>query len=96
MKKFIPIFIFLLTIVNGQDRFAKKGKTVSAQKDGVEKISSTSNQPVPRRISYQGLITKADGSPTDDGSYEILFKVCLLYTSPSPRDSCASRMPSSA
>ena len=75
MKKFIPIFIFLLTIVNGQDRFAKKGKTVSAQKDAVEKMSSTSNQPVPRRISYQGLITKADGSPTDDGSYEILFKV---------------------
>ena len=75
MKKFIPIFIFLLTIVNGQDRFAKKGKTISAQKDAVEKMSSTSNQPVPRRISYQGLITKADGSPTDDGSYEILFKV---------------------
>ena len=75
MKKFIPIFILLLTIVNGQDRFAKKGKTVSAQKDAVEKMSSTSNQPVPRRISYQGLITKADGSPTDDGSYEILFKV---------------------
>ena len=24
------------------------------------------------------------------------FKSCLLYTSPSPRDSCASRMPSSA
>ena len=23
-------------------------------------------------------------------------KICLLYTSPSPRDSCASRMPSSA
>ena len=24
------------------------------------------------------------------------YKYCLLYTSPSPRDSCASRMPSSA
>ena len=24
------------------------------------------------------------------------FNICLLYTSPSPRDSCASRMPSSA
>ena len=24
------------------------------------------------------------------------IKSCLLYTSPSPRDSCASRMPSSA
>ena len=75
MKKFIPTFILLLTIVNGQDSIAKKGKTVIDQKDGVEKLSSTSNQPVPRRISYQGLITKADGSPTDDGSYEILFKV---------------------
>ena len=25
-----------------------------------------------------------------------LGEACLLYTSPSPRDSCASRMPSSA
>ena len=25
-----------------------------------------------------------------------VFGFCLLYTSPSPRDSCASRMPSSA
>ena len=25
-----------------------------------------------------------------------LLMICLLYTSPSPRDSCASRMPSSA
>ena len=24
------------------------------------------------------------------------YNLCLLYTSPSPRDSCASRMPSSA
>ena len=33
------------------------------------------------------------------GSVQIehtLAKRCLLYTSPSPRDSCASRMPSSA
>ena len=27
---------------------------------------------------------------------EDLEETCLLYTSPSPRDSCASRMPSSA
>ena len=26
----------------------------------------------------------------------VLSNLCLLYTSPSPRDSCASRMPSSA
>ena len=29
-------------------------------------------------------------------SYEALLKVCLLYTSPSPRDGLLSRMPSSA
>ena len=30
------------------------------------------------------------------GSYAILYKICLLYTSPSPRDKRQSRMPSSA
>ena len=29
-------------------------------------------------------------------AYDDLFKVCLLYTSPSPRDATLSRMPSSA
>ena len=28
--------------------------------------------------------------------FDILYKVCLLYTSPSPRDGLLSRMPSSA
>ena len=35
-----------------------------------------------------------DGS--DDGSLQELLKICLLYTSPSPRDGLLSRMPSSA
>ena len=30
------------------------------------------------------------------GTSEVQLGICLLYTSPSPRDSCASRMPSSA
>ena len=28
--------------------------------------------------------------------YRVLFTICLLYTSPSPRDGATSRMPSSA
>ena len=28
--------------------------------------------------------------------FDVLFRVCLLYTSPSPRDQLTSRMPSSA
>ena len=38
-----------------------------------------------------GLVVVADGGSTD-GTREI----CLLYTSPSPRDATLSRMPSSA
>ena len=30
------------------------------------------------------------------GQRDPMVMACLLYTSPSPRDSCASRMPSSA
>ena len=75
MKKFIPILISFLTINSGQDRFSKSGKNGSVPENVVEKMESTSSQIVPRRISYQGLITKSDGSPTDDGSYEILFKI---------------------
>ena len=37
--------------------------------------------------------------PTNESTYELPYKdfdVCLLYTSPSPRDKRQSRMPSSA
>ena len=33
---------------------------------------------------------------TEHSMVRALIITCLLYTSPSPRDSCASRMPSSA
>ena len=33
---------------------------------------------------------------TDFTAEELLLKICLLYTSPSPRDRQKSRMPSSA
>ena len=32
----------------------------------------------------------------DIGPDQVLIRICLLYTSPSPRDSTSSRMPSSA
>ena len=33
---------------------------------------------------------------TEENMYEVSFCICLLYTSPSPRDKRQSRMPSSA
>ena len=43
-------------------------------------------------IADAGAKIKAYATVTFDG----MFKVCLLYTSPSPRDLSTSRMPSSA
>ena len=44
-----------------------------------------------------GLVVKAEDS-TGEYSFDFMknFKICLLYTSPSPRDRQKSRMPSSA
>ena len=44
-------------------------------------------------------VSTVAGSTTlslSDGEYPVAFVGCLLYTSPSPRDYAASRMPSSA
>ena len=43
-----------------------------------------------------GIGLEAAGKIDEVGSNISEFNNCLLYTSPSPRDSCASRMPSSA
>ena len=75
MKKFILILILLVTTIYSQNRSKQKTKQGNASITVVNKIEQTNTESVPRRISYQGLITKSDGSPTDDGSYEILFKV---------------------
>ena len=42
-----------------------------------------------------GVVAEGEGElVAEEGGLNA--RVCLLYTSPSPRDSCASRMPSSA
>ena len=54
-----------------------------------------------KKLSHLGLIKQSRLSimPIDMKSWKILNKmgnICLLYTSPSPRDATLSRMPSSA
>ena len=45
---------------------------------------------------YQNPILYADYSDPDAIRVGQMFYICLLYTSPSPRDATLSRMPSSA
>ena len=52
--------------------------------------------------SYWCSCGKSSKQPFCDGSHKgsefnpVVYKACLLYTSPSPRDRTRSRMPSSA
>src|SRR5680860_1172804 len=47
--------------------------------------------PAPYWVSYSDIVKLAEGVPV-----EVPTSICLLYTSPSPRDGLLSRMPSSA
>ena len=75
MKKFILILILFLNMGFGQNRADQRSKQRNSQKGVIKALNQSNVLSVPRRISYQGLITKPDGSPTDNGSYEIQFKV---------------------
>ncbi|MAH99432.1 MAG: hypothetical protein CMA12_08900, partial [Euryarchaeota archaeon] len=79
MKKFIMILIFLFSMLYPQNRLNNQPPKTKNEKIVVGSLDQKRVQQVPRQISYQGLITRADGSPTSDGSYEILFK---LYDTP--------------
>ncbi len=78
MKRFIPILTLSLSIIFSQSTGKKEKDKNKVLQNEITSIIQDASETVPRRISYQGLITKADGSPTEDGSYEILFK---LYSS---------------
>ena len=60
-----------------------------------EKLSlEKENEDLKRELSSSQALVSSPGGGRDD-NYE-LVAVCLLYTSPSPRDLSTSRMPSSA
>jgi len=75
MKKFTFMLILLIATVFGQNRFGQETQKNKNAEEPINTIIQNRTESVPRRISYQGLITKADGTPTENGSYEILFKV---------------------
>ena len=76
-----------------------------------ELAASTYEEDAQRRNSRLAYFARLEGEAYSDtqrwaeaiepleyavSNYETIFKACLLYTSPSPRDATLSRMPSSA
>ena len=75
MKKVTLLYIVLISFSFGQIKNSPAIVKNINKQTKINKIEDSSSGVVPRKISYQGFLTKVDGTPTNDGSYEIIFKV---------------------
>ena len=88
----------LITGITGQDGsylaefLLEKGYEVH----GITRRASISNTARIDHLIAKNAITLHDGDLSDSSSLIRIISICLLYTSPSPRDTERSRMPSSA
>ena len=73
MKKLLFISAVLGTLVYGQknNQSSQLSSKVVETDLGTNSVSET----VPRRLSYQGLLTKANGRAVTDGTYQVTFRL---------------------
>ena len=84
-------------IVNDWDYIKElpRGFVVLDEATAIKSFKSKRSRAVKKLVNapYRFALT---GTPIENGKPEELYSICLLYTSPSPRDGLLSRMPSSA
>ena len=87
-----------IEIKNHVDELLSKGitPTLATILVGDDPASETYVRMKRNTCSRVGIKSIAVELPKDTSTEELLSKLCLLYTSPSPRDQRGSRMPSSA
>ena len=74
MRKFLIISVLIGGFTHGQKNSQSEYLTdILRSSDRV--VKSTTIESVPRRLSYQGLLTKANGQAVGTGSYQITFKL---------------------
>ena len=61
----------------------------------VTKVQTKKNLFFDKNAETNIKVKNTNNLPTTN-TFDIMYKDCLLYTSPSPRDATLSRMPSSA
>ena len=72
----------------GNPNLKKAGTPIQFTKKQIDEWIKCKNDPIYFATNYIQIISLDEGL--------VPFKICLLYTSPSPRDATLSRMPSSA
>ena len=73
MKKSLLVLVILLSMAFGQKKDQDHVTTNVNRNIGLNARSLS--ETVPRRLSYQGLLTQANGRAISDGSYEFTFKL---------------------
>ena len=74
MKKHIYILLMIVIPLLAQ-RSERRVSTSKSNDDRSSLIRESSTVSVPRRISYQGILTKTNGQPAADKSYEVKFRL---------------------
>ena len=72
MKKTIYILILMTAVVMGQKQQLPNRSGLVGQ---INNKSEIRDGYVPRHLSYQGLLTKANGRGVEDGTYQIIFRL---------------------
>ena len=87
---FLPAGMLALTLFYTQASFAESHKTAAEpMSDFARGVQAVKDK------NYQ-LALNLFELEAEKSEYEAMYNLCLLYTSPSPRDRQKSRMPSSA
>ena len=73
MRKFLLISVLLGSLAIAQKNNQTKPSFKRLKSAGVQMNSE--QDAVPRRLSYQGLLTKANGRAVSDGTYQVTFKL---------------------
>ena len=73
MRQFLLISILLLTSVYGQKN--NYNTTIGGKVKNHSYNAESILENVPRRLSYQGLLTKVDGKAVTNGTYQVTFRL---------------------
>ncbi|MAL65150.1 MAG: hypothetical protein CMF94_03510, partial [Candidatus Marinimicrobia bacterium] len=71
MKKMIYA-LALCALVYGQKKIQSKSAVTKNSHNSIS--NSNRDLSVPKTLSYQGLLTKTDGRPVEDGTYSVIFR----------------------